>query len=120
MVALRAESASDQNSSTSDIEIFTQVLGQRLGYLRGLGHCVKPGPSSSSSGNASMTSIALENANSRIEELTARQHELEAQLAKQADMEMRLKQHEEQQEEFRRQMQLQMQQLMQQYRPPNN
>lgn len=117
MVALRAESASDQNSSNTDVEIFTQVLGERSGYLRGLGRCVKPSPSSSSSGSAS---IAQENANRRIEELIAKQQELEAQLARQGDMEMRLKQHEEEQAEFRRDMQLQMQQLMQQYRPPTN
>ena len=44
MVALRAESASDQNSSTSDIDIFTQILGQRSGYLRNFGRCVMPSP----------------------------------------------------------------------------
>ncbi|XP_040994334.1 pyridoxal phosphate homeostasis protein-like [Juglans microcarpa x Juglans regia] len=59
-----------------------------LGYLRGLDRCVKP----SSSSSTSSTSIALENANSKIKELIARQYELEAQLAKQADIEMRIKQ----------------------------
>ena len=83
MVALRAETTSDHNSSTSDVEIFTQVLGQRSGYLRGLGRYVKP---SGSSSTLSTTAIVLENANSRIKELMGKQQELEAQLMKQADM----------------------------------
>ena len=36
-------------SSVNDAQILSQVLGSRSGYLRGLGRCVKPSSSSSSS-----------------------------------------------------------------------
>lgn len=40
--ALCVEYAPDQNSSTSDIDIFTKLLGPCSIYLRGLGRYVKP------------------------------------------------------------------------------
>ena len=76
----RKKFASDQNSLTSDVNIFTKILGPRLGYLSGLSRCVKPYRSSSLSKNASKNSKALEDVKFEIEELRTRQHELEAQV----------------------------------------
>lgn len=86
------ESISDQNCSTSNIENFTQVLGQRSKYLRYLNRCIKHSSSFSLSESASKTTIVLKNVYSIIEE--------------QVEMKMPMKQHEKQQEEFWQEMQV--------------
>lgn len=67
-----------KKSSTSDIEIFSQVLGPRSGYLRGLERCVKPSTSSSGSKRKlSNSSQELKEIRLEIEQLKSRLRKFE-------------------------------------------
>ena len=80
-------------SSVNDAQIFSQVLGSRSGYLRGLGRCVKPSSTSSSSfktrSNDDKTK-RLEEATLEIERLRSKEKELLTRLDQAADLEARL------------------------------
>ena len=80
-------------SSVNDAQIFSQVLGSRSGYLRGLGRCVKPSSTSSSSSKARSNddkTKKLEEAALEIERLRSKEKELLTRLDQAADLEARL------------------------------
>ena len=94
MISLKETAADPSDESfVNDAQIFSQVLGSRSGYLRGLGHCVKPSSTLSSSSKARSNedqTKRLEEAALEIERLRSKEKELLTRLDQAADLEARL------------------------------
>ncbi|KAB1206499.1 hypothetical protein CJ030_MR7G000045 [Morella rubra] len=77
MVEIQSQSTTE-SEAPKDVDIFTQVLGTRSGYVRGLGHSVKPIAASSSTLSIQRDPEIvheLEATKATIKELKARQSE---------------------------------------------
>ncbi|KAB1220219.1 hypothetical protein CJ030_MR3G017043 [Morella rubra] len=81
-----------EGKSYTEVEIFAEVLGTKVGYVRGLGRSVRSVGSSSSVASVDL-SRRLEEARLEIEEMRARQMEYEALLVKQSNMEQTMREH---------------------------
>ncbi|KAB1206486.1 hypothetical protein CJ030_MR7G000058 [Morella rubra] len=81
-----------KGKSYTEVEIFVEVLGTKVGYVRGLGRSVRSVGSSSSTVSVDL-SQRLEEARLEIEEMRARQMEYEALLVKRLDMEQTMREH---------------------------
>ncbi|KAG6692107.1 hypothetical protein I3842_10G096300 [Carya illinoinensis] len=94
MISLEDTGADPSNeSSVNDAQISSQVLGSRSGYLKGLGRCVKPSSTSSSSSKARSNddkTKKLEEAALEIERLRSKEKELLTRLDQAANLEARL------------------------------
>ncbi|KAB1215928.1 hypothetical protein CJ030_MR4G028702 [Morella rubra] len=93
------------------VEIFTEVLGTKAGYVRGLGRSVRSIGSSSSVSSVDL-SQRLEEARLEIEEMRARQLEYEALLVKRSDMEQTMREHLQMMEEQQRKKDEELMQMM--------
>ncbi|KAB1207369.1 hypothetical protein CJ030_MR7G017448 [Morella rubra] len=88
MVEIHSQSTIE-SGAPKDVDIFTQVLGTRSGYVRGLGHSVKPIAASSPTVSVQRDPELvreLEAAKATIEELKTRQSEYDNLKNQQAEM----------------------------------
>ncbi|KAB1199529.1 hypothetical protein CJ030_MR0G021698 [Morella rubra] len=98
MVEIQSQSTTE-SGAPKDVDIFTQVLGTRSGYVRGLGRSVKPIAASSSTVSIQRDPELvreLEAAKATIEELKARQSEYDNLKNQQAEMQEAQRQIQEQ------------------------
>ncbi|KAB1212967.1 hypothetical protein CJ030_MR5G005113 [Morella rubra] len=98
MVEIQSQSTTE-SGAPKDVDIFTQVLGTRSGYVRGLGHSVKPIAASSSTLSIQRDPEIvheLEATKATIKELKARQSEYDILKNQQAEMQEAQRQIQEQ------------------------
>ncbi|KAB1208201.1 hypothetical protein CJ030_MR7G012942 [Morella rubra] len=82
----------------TEIEVYSEILGKKSGYVRGLGRAVKPPPSSTLTTQSSDLQHQLAKARDEIEAMrAAREKDLQEFAKKQAEMEATLRDHREEQ-----------------------
>ncbi|KAB1199067.1 hypothetical protein CJ030_MR0G027761 [Morella rubra] len=87
-----------EGKSYTEIEVYSEILGKKSGYVRGLGHAVKPSPSSTLTTQSSDLQHQLAKARDEIEAMrAAREKDLQEFAKKQAEMEATLRDHREEQ-----------------------
>ncbi|KAB1212636.1 hypothetical protein CJ030_MR5G009678 [Morella rubra] len=100
-----------EGKSYTEVEIFAEVLGTKVGYVRGLGRSVRSVGSSSSASSVDL-SRRLEEARLEIEEMRARQMEYEVLLVKWSNMEQTMREHLQMIEEQQRKKDEELMQMM--------
>ncbi|KAB1227888.1 hypothetical protein CJ030_MR1G013768 [Morella rubra] len=87
-----------EGKTYTEIEVYSEILGKKSGYVRGLGRAVKPPPSSTLTTQSSDLQHQLAKARDEIEAMrAAREKDLQEFAKKQAEMEATLRDHREEQ-----------------------
>ncbi|KAB1226340.1 hypothetical protein CJ030_MR1G002810 [Morella rubra] len=87
-----------EGKTYTEIEVYSEILGKKSGYVRGLGRAVKPPPSSTLTTQSSDLQHQLAKARDEIEAMrVAREKDLQEFAKKQAEMEATLRDHREEQ-----------------------
>ncbi|KAB1220349.1 hypothetical protein CJ030_MR3G009809 [Morella rubra] len=87
-----------EGKTYTEIEVYSEILGKKSGYVRGLGRAVKPPPSSTLTTQSSDLQHQLAKARDEIEVMrAAREKDLQEFAKKQAEMEATLRDHREEQ-----------------------
>ncbi|KAB1206364.1 hypothetical protein CJ030_MR7G018905 [Morella rubra] len=87
-----------EGKTYTEIEVYSEILGKKSGYVRGLGRVVKPPPSSTLTTQSSDLQHQLAKARDEIEAMrAAREKDLQEFAKKQAEMEATLRDHREEQ-----------------------
>ncbi|KAB1213099.1 Mitogen-activated protein kinase kinase kinase MLT [Morella rubra] len=87
-----------EGKTYTEIEVYSEILGKKSGYVRGLGQAVKPPPSSTLTTQFSDLQHQLAKARDEIEAMrAAREKDLQEFAKKQAKMEATLRDHREEQ-----------------------
>ena len=87
-----------EGKTYTEIEVYSEILGKKSGYVRGLGRAVKPLPSSTLTTQSSDLQHQLAKARDEIEAMrAAREKDLQEFAKKQAEMEATLRDHREEQ-----------------------
>ncbi|KAB1219956.1 hypothetical protein CJ030_MR3G022810 [Morella rubra] len=87
-----------EGKTYTEIEVYSEILGKKSGYVRGLGRAVKPPPSSTLTIQSSDLQHQLAKARDEIEAMrAAREKDLQEFTKKQAEMEATLRDHREEQ-----------------------
>ncbi|KAB1200983.1 hypothetical protein CJ030_MR0G005441 [Morella rubra] len=85
-----------EGKTYTEIEVYSEILGKKSGYVRGLGRAVKPPPSSTLTTQSSDLQHQLAKARDEIEAMrAAREKDLQEFAKKQAEMEATLRDHHE-------------------------
>ena len=87
-----------EGKTYTEIEVYSEILGKKSGYVWGLGRAVKPPPSSTLTTQSSDLQHQLARARDEIEAMrAAREKDLQEFAKKQAEMEATLRDHREEQ-----------------------
>ncbi|KAB1220492.1 hypothetical protein CJ030_MR3G015745 [Morella rubra] len=87
-----------EGKTYTEIEVYSEILGKKSGYVQGLGRAVKPPPSSTLTTQSSDLQHQLAKARDEIEAMrAAREKDLQEFAKKQAEMEATLRDHREEQ-----------------------
>ncbi|KAB1220352.1 hypothetical protein CJ030_MR3G009812 [Morella rubra] len=103
-----------EGKTYTEIEVYSEILGKKSGYVRGLGRAVKPPPSSTLTTQSSDLQHQLAKARDEIEAMrAAREKDLQEFAKKQAEMEATLRDHREEQRVEQERIRLEQEERMQ-------